>query len=108
MKTMEEVVAAGVKSQAALDKHLTAARKEAAKLAKITEAGVSLGMVTKAIRAKTIIAEAHRIPGLIADAAFAAADLHAKQTVICQENGVDTPVPASVGGIAVINGGGDR
>lgn len=106
MKTMEEVVAAGVKSQAALDKHLTAARKEAAKLAKITEAGVSLGMVTKAIRAKTIIAEAHRIPGLIADAAFAAAELHAKQTAICQENGVDTPTPDSVGGVVVFGGGG--
>lgn len=106
MKTMEEVVAAGVKSQAALDKHLTAARKEAAKLAKITEAGVSLGMVTKAIEAKQIIADAHCIPGQIAAAASQAARLHAIQTKICQQNGVDTPAPDSVGGVVVFGGGG--
>jgi hypothetical protein len=107
LKTVEDVVAAGVAAQAALDKHLTAARKTAEKLAKITERGVELGMVTKAIRAKTLIAESHRIPGMIADAAFAAAELHAKQTVICQECGVDTPAPATVGDV-VMMGGGDR
>jgi hypothetical protein len=105
MPTIEETVAAGVKSQASLDTLLTRARKEAEKLAKITEQAVSLGMVPKAIRAKTIMAEAHRIPGLIASAAFAAAELHAKQTVICQENGVDTPVPASVGEVVIMSGG---
>ena len=107
MKTVEEVVAAGVSAQADLDRHLTRARKTAEKLAKITETGVSLGMVTKAIRAKILIAESHRIAGMIADAAFAAAELHAKQTIICQENGVDTPTPATVGDV-VIMGGGDR
>lgn len=107
MKTVEDVVAAGVAAQASLDKHLTAARKTAEKLAKITERGVELGMVTKAIRAKTLIAESHRIPGMIAGAAFAAAELHAKQTIICQENGVDTPALAKVGDV-VLMGGGDR
>jgi hypothetical protein len=106
MKTVEEVVAAGVKAQADLDRHLTRARKTAEKLARITERGVELGMVTKAIRAKTLIAESHRIPGMIADAAFAAAELHAKQTVICQENGVDTPAPATVGEVVIMGGGG--
>lgn len=106
MKTMEDVVSAGVKAHAEIDKHLTAARKAAEKLAKITARGVELGMVPKAIRAKTIIAEAHTIPGLIAQAAKAAADLHAKQTAICQENGVDTPAPDSVGGVVVFGGGG--
>lgn len=108
MKTMEEVVAAGVKAQAALDKHLTAARKEAAKLAKITEAGVSLGMVPKAIEAKQIIADSHVIAGQIAAVASQAAKLHAIQTKICQQNGVDTPAPASVGGVIMPMGGGDR
>lgn len=106
MKTVEEVVAAGVKAQADLDRHLTRARKTAEKLAKITEAGISFGMVPKAIKAKTVIAEAHRIPGLIAEAAFAAAELHAKQTAICIENGVDTPAPDSVGGVVILGGGG--
>ena len=106
MKTMEDVVAAGVAAQAAIDKHLTAARKAAERCAKITEEGVRLGMVPKAIRAKALMAESHRVTGMIAAAAFAAAELHAKQTVICQENGVDTPTPASVGDIVIMGGGG--
>ncbi|MFT2211518.1 hypothetical protein ACLJYM_06485 [Rhizobium giardinii] len=106
MKTMEEVVAAGVAAQASIDKHLTLARKAAEKLAKVTARGVELGMVPKAIKAKALMAEAHVIPGLIASAAFAAAELHAKQTIICQENGVDTPAPASIGGVSTMGGGG--
>lgn len=107
MRTMEELVAAGVKTQAAIDKHLTAAYKEAVKLSKITEEGVSLGMVPKAIAAKTIIADARSLPGRVAETAAFAARLHAEQTRICQANGVDTPAPASVGGIGIL-GGGDR
>lgn len=107
MNTVEEVVAAGVKAQAAIDKHLTLARKAAEKLAKITEAGVAFGMVPKAIKAKSLMAEAHRIPGLIATAAFAAAELHAKQTAVCIENDCDTPALKSAGGV-VIQGGGGR
>lgn len=107
MKTMEDVVAAGVKAQAEIDKHLTAAREAAEKLAKITARGVELGMVTKAIEAKTIIADAYNLPGQIAAAAGFAARLHAAQTKVCQANGVDTPAPPSVGGISIM-GGGDR
>ena len=106
MKDMNEVVAAGVAAQASIDKHLTLARKAAEKLAKITEAGVRMNMVPKAIKAKALMAEAHCIPGLIATAAFAAAELHARQTIICQENGVDTPALASIGGISTMGGGG--
>lgn len=109
MRSMEEIVAAGVKSQAAIDKHLTAAYKEALKCAKITEEGVAAGMVPKAIAAKTIIADARSIPGQIAMVAAAAARLHAEQTRICQLNGVDTPAPSSVGGVEISPmGGGDR
>lgn len=103
---MEKIVAAGVKAQAEIDMHLTKAYKAALRLAKITEDGVAAGMVPKAIAAKTIIAEARELPGLIAGAASAAAKLHAKQTIICQDNGVDTPAPASVGGISIQGGGG--
>jgi len=106
MNDMRDVVAAGVKAQADIDKHLTAARKAAERCAKITEEGVRLGMVPKAIRAKSLMAEAHRLTGMIAGAALAAAELHAKQTVICQENGVDTPTPASVGDVVILGGGG--
>ena len=106
MKDMNEVVAAGVAAQATIDKHLTLARKAAEKLAKITEAGVAFGMVPKAIKAKSLMAEAHCIPGMIAGAAFAAAELHAKQTIICQENGVDVPPMKEAGGVVVLGGGG--
>jgi len=107
METMQDVVAAGVQAQADLDKHLTKAIRAANWLAEITAKGVELGMMTKAIAAKSIIAEARIIPGLIATAAHAAAELHIKQTRICQENGVDTP-PMTSGGGVVILGGGDR
>lgn len=105
---MEKIVAAGVKAQADIDAHLTKAYKAALKLAKVTEDGVAAGMVPKAIAAKLIIAEARALPGLIAKAAAVAAELHAKQTKICQDNGVDTPTPDSVGGVMVPMGGGGR
>jgi hypothetical protein len=106
MKDMNEVVAAGVAAQASIDKHLTLARKAAEKLAKVTARGVELGMVPKAIKAKALMAEAHRIPGMIANAAFAAAELHEKQTAICVENGVDVPPMKEAGGVVVLGGGG--
>jgi PIN domain nuclease of toxin-antitoxin system len=107
MNTVEEVVAAGVQAQADIDKHLTKAYLASLRLAEITAKGVEFGMVPKAIAAKTIIAESREIPGLIAHAAAMAASLHAKQTKICQDAGVDTPTPSSVGGISIL-GGGDR
>jgi hypothetical protein len=103
---MEKIVAAGVKAQSEIDYHLTKAYKAALRLVKVTEDGVGAGMVPKAISAKLIIAEARELPGLIAGAAASAAKLHAKQTIICQENGVDTPTPANVGGVTIQGGGG--
>ena len=108
MKDMFEVANAGVRAQHELDVALTEAYNAAMRLVEVTEVGLQLGMMTKAIAAKTILADARTIPGQIADAAFAAAELHARQTVICQECGVDTPAPASVGGVIVPFGGGDR
>jgi len=107
MPTIEETVNAGVQAQADIDKYLTKAYLASQRLASITEDGVELGMVTKAIAAKQIIAEARAIPGLVAKAANAAADLHAKQTKICQDAGVDVIPPSSVGGVSIL-GGGDR
>lgn len=107
MDTVEDVVAAGVQAQADIDRHLTKAYMAALRLAEITPKGVEFGMLTKAIAAKQIIAESRELPGLIAHAAAVAASLHAKQTKICQENGVDTPAPGTGGGV-VIQGGGGR
>ena len=106
MKDMHEVTAAGVAAQAAIDKHLTAAYKAALKLSKVTERGVELGMVTKAIAAKTIIADARSLPGQIAEVAALAARLHAEQTRICQANDCDTPSPDTAGGVVILGGGG--
>lgn len=106
MKNMEEVVAAGVQHQANLDKYLTKAYNSAIALVNVTEKGVELGMLNKAIAAKQIISEAREVPGIIARAASAAANLHAKQTKICQDNGVDTPAPGSAGGVTIQGGGG--
>ena len=107
MPSIEETVAAGVAAQADIDKHLTKAYRAAQRLASITEDGVELGMVVKAIAAKQIIAEARELPGMIASAASAAANLHAKQTKICQDAGFDIAPPATAGGISIL-GGGDR
>lgn len=107
MDTVEDVVAAGVQAQADIDKYLTKAYRAALRLAEVTAKGVEFGMLTKAIAAKQIIAESREVPGLIAHAAAMAAALHAKQTKICQDNGVDVPAPGTGGGI-VIQGGGGR
>lgn len=106
MKTMVEVADAGVRAQSELDVALTEAYNAAMRLAEVTERGVELGMVTKAISAKMIIADARSVPGQIAAIAAFAARLHAEQTKICQANGCDTPAPSSVGGIVVMGGGG--
>lgn len=107
MKTIFEVADAGVRAQSELDAALTEAYNAAMRLVEVTERGLELGMVTKAIAAKTILADARTIPGQIAAVAAAAARLHADQTKVCQANNCDTPAPSSVGGISIM-GGGDR
>ncbi len=57
MKTMEEVVAAGVQHQADLDKYLTKAYNSAIALVNVTEKGVELGMLNKAIAAANSFVE---------------------------------------------------
>lgn len=109
MKDMFEVANAGVRAQHELDVALTEAYNAAMRLVEVTEVGLQLGMMTKAIAAKTILADARTIPGQIAAVAAAAARLHAEQTKICQANGCDTPAPASVGGVVISPmGGGGR
>lgn len=107
MKDMFEVANAGVRAQHELDVALTEAYNASMRLVEVTERGLQLGMMTKAIAAKTILADARTIPGQIAAVAAAAARLHADQTKACQLNGCDVPSPSSVGGV-VIKGGGDR
>lgn len=103
---MEEVAIAGAKAQADIDRYLTLARKAALKLEKVTETGVSLGMV-KPLRGKVLINQARAATGAISDAAHAFAELHREQTVVCKENGCDVPPMQSAGGVTVM-GGGDR
>lgn len=108
MKTIFEVTDAGVRAQSELDAALTEAYNAAMRLIEVTERGLELGMVTKAIAAKTILADARTIPGQIAAVAASAARLHAEQTKVCQANGCDVPTPKSVGGVVMPMGGGDR
>lgn len=107
MSSMQEIAIKGAGAQSKVDKYLTLAYKAALENARITQAGIEAGMVTKVIEAKIIAAEAREIPGMIAAAAKAAALIHAKQTAICIKNDCDLPSPASAGGITVM-GGGDR
>lgn len=106
METMQDVTAAGVQSQADMDRHLDKAYKSAMRNVSATERGVELGMV-RAIKGKQMIARARKIAGMIAAAAEEAALLHADQTAACIANGCDTGSLSSVGGISIM-GGGDR
>jgi hypothetical protein len=106
MKSIQEVATEGAKAQAAIDKYLTLAMKAAKRLEKVTETGVTLGMV-KNIRGKILISQARAATGAIADAALAFAVLHKEQTIVCVENDCDVPALASVGGVTTM-GGGDR
>lgn len=105
--TMQEIAAAGAAAQADIDKHLSKAYHAAQRLAHITEEGVKAGMITKAIAAKMMLADARVLPGLIANAALHAANLHRGQTDACIRNNCDIPTPSEAGGV-VIQGGGGR
>lgn len=105
MKTIQDVATEGAKAQAAIDKYLTLATKAARRLEKVTETGVSMGMV-KNIRGKILISQARAATGAISDAALAFAVLHKEQTAVCVENDCDVPALSSVGGVTTMGGGG--
>ncbi len=100
LDTIEDVVTAGVAAQASIDKHLAIAYKAAAKLTKVTESGVSLGMV-QGIAAKKIIADARAAQGMIAQTASSFASLHEAQTEACIAAGADMGSVTTAGGIAI-------
>lgn len=109
LETVDDVVNAGVAAQALIDKHLAAAYKAAAKLTKVTEAGVSLGMV-QGIAAKQIIGDARSAQGQIAAVASAFATLHQAQTAASVAAGADlgsvtTAGGITIGGVSVMGGG---
>lgn len=110
-RTPEQIVEAFVKNHALLDKHLAAAHKVAQKMAKDVEEGLGLGMV-RGLDAKSFLASHRKLPGVVADSALFAAELHKQGTRIAQDNGVDTGSLTSVGGVAIggisIMGGGGR
>lgn len=107
MNSMQDVATEGAKAQAAIDKYLTLALKAARRLEKVTEAGVTMGMV-KNLRGKILISQSRAATGAIADAAHAFAVLHKEQTAVCVENDCDVPALASVGGVVTPMSGGPR
>lgn len=99
-ETVEEIVTAGVSAQALVDKHLAAAYKAAGKLVKVTEAGVSQGMV-QGIAAKVIIGDARAAQGDIARVAATFGRLHQAQTTAAIEAGSDLGSVTTAGGITI-------
>lgn len=100
METVEDVVNAGVEAQAKIDKHLARAYAAAEQLIKVTEAGVSLGMV-QGIAAKTIIGDARAAAGIVGAAAAAFARLHQVQTDACIAAGADLGSVTTAGGVTI-------
>lgn len=100
LETIEDVVNAGVAAQALIDKHLAAAYKAAGRLVKVTEAGVSLGMV-QGIDAKKIIGDARAGQGHIAAVASVFATLHKAQTEASIAAGADLGSVTTAGGIPI-------
>lgn len=101
MPTPQEIVAAGVKEQALIDKHLTLAYKAAVRYSKVIENAITEGMITQALSAKKMLADARSLPGKVADAASAAAVLHISGTSVAIANDVDLGSPLSVGGVTL-------
>lgn len=109
LETIADVVDAGVAAQALVDKHLTLAYKAAAKLVRVTERGVELGMV-QGIGAKKIIADARAAQGHVAAVAAVFATLHHAQTEASKAAGADlgqvtTAGGITIGGVSVMGGG---
>lgn len=112
MPEMQDIVTAGVKEHALIDKHLTLAFKAAHRYSKVIENAVVAGMIPKALDAKKMIAESRMLPGKIAEAASHAATLHISGTAVAVANDVDLGSPATVGGVTIggfhVEGGGGR
>lgn len=112
MAEMTDIVAAGVKEQAIIDKHLTLAYKASARYSKVVENAIAAGMFPKALDAKQMLADARVLPGKVAEAASSAAALHISGTAVAIANDVDLGTPVSVGGVKLnaihIDGGGGR
>ncbi|MGA1801496.1 hypothetical protein [Rhizobium sp. HT1-10] len=112
MPEMQDIVAAGVKEQALIDKHLALAYKAAGRYSKVVENAVIAGMIPKALDAKKMLAESRVLPGKIAEAAVLGAELHISGTAVAVANDVDLGSPVSVGGVKIggfhTEGGGGR
>ena len=100
LETIEDVVSAGVEAQAKIDKYLAKAYAAAEQLTKVTEAGISLGMV-QGIAAKTIVGDARAAAGIIGAAAAAYGRLHQVQTDACIAAGADLGSVTTAGGITI-------
>ncbi|NTA27378.1 hypothetical protein [Allorhizobium ampelinum] len=101
MTTLQEITATGVDAQGRIDKYLSKAWEAALQNVTVTEEGVAAGMV-KAIKGKQMINHARKVAGLIAEAAYEAALLHADQTAACVANDCDTGKLTSVAGVSLL------
>jgi hypothetical protein len=99
MATKEDIVADGVKAQALMDKHLTAAMKAAERYAGAIKDAIEAEMFEKALEAKLILAQARTLPGQIAACAAAAASLHISGTELAKANNVDLGSVTTLGGV---------
>lgn len=100
LTTIEDVVQAGVETQALIDKHLARAYAAAKKLTAVTERGVELGMA-QGILAKRIIGMARACQGRVGEVADNFAELHELQTQICKDNDVDLGSITTAGGVTI-------
>lgn len=101
----QDIIDNGAEAFAAIDAKLTAAEQAANDVVTVVKAAVAAGWVG-ALMGKKMIAEAQCVVGKIAEAADAAADLHAKCSKVADAKGLPTAPLASVGGVVVPTSGG--
>lgn len=99
-KTPEDIVASFVANHALVDKHLAAAYRAALKMAKDTEEGIKVGMVSQ-LDAKSFLARHRAAAGDIAAVAATFSDLHVSGVAIAKANNVDLGTLTTVGGVAL-------
>lgn len=100
----QDIINNGADAFAAIDAKLLGAEQSANDVVTIVKAAVAAGWVG-ALMGKKMIAEAKCVMGKIAEAADAAADLHAKCSKVADATGLPTSPLASVGGVVVPTGG---
>lgn len=100
----QDIINDGAAAFAAIDTDLLGAEQAANDVVNVVKAAVEAGWVGS-LAGKKIINEAKCVVGKIAEAAAAAADLHAKCSKVADAKGLPTAPLASVAGVVVPTGG---